>query len=146
MIKNILKEELEIMSYTDLTYHILKEEKKTMKTPEIFKAICQLLDYSDEYFVDNVGDYYTSLVLDKRFVLLENNEWDIRDNHSISLVLDDVEDEEETEDEETDEEEEFPTDDLEEILEDEVDDLDDLDEEDELEGLNIIPDEELEDN
>ena len=142
MLKDMLKEELEIMSYTDLTYKVLKENKNSMKTPEIFKKICNLLDYSDEYFMDNVGDYYTSLVIDKRFVLLENNEWDLRDNHSVPLTLDDEEEEEEIVDEE-EEEEEILESEEEEIFEDEADDLD---EDDDLEGLNIVPDEELEDN
>ena len=42
------KDELELYSYTDLASMILKEEKKSLTTPEIFKKICTLLDLSDE--------------------------------------------------------------------------------------------------
>lgn len=129
-------EELELMSLTDLTYMILKENKKSMNTPTLFREICNLLDYSDEQYASKIGDYYTSLNIDKRFILLENNEWDISDNHSIEIVMDeeDEEETEEVEDEEIEDEEES----IDEILED--DDIDD-----ELEDLSIIDDEEDED-
>ena len=122
--------ELELMSYADLTYAILKEEKKPMNTPTIFKKICDLLEYSEDEFSSKIGDYYTSLTLDKRFVLLDNNEWDIRDNYSIKLEMDD-EDEEEEEIEEEEEVEEKPEDgdtiyDDENDIADDDDDIDDL--------------------
>ena len=136
-IKDMPIEELELMSLTDLTYMILKENKKSMNTPTLFREICNLLDYSDEQYASKIGDYYTSLNIDKRFVLLENNEWDISDNHSIEIVIDE-EDEEETEEVEDEEIEEVEEENIDEILED--NDIDD-----ELEDLSIIDDEEDED-
>ena len=104
-LNNLSQEELELMSYTDLTYMMLKETKKTMNTPTIFKEICKLLDLSDSAYEDKIGDYYTSLTMDKRFVMLENGEWDIRDNRSVEIVMD--EDDEEDEEVEEEEEEEI---------------------------------------
>ena len=132
-IKDMPIEELELMSLTDLTYMILKENKKPMNTPSLFKEICELLDYSNSEYASKIGDYYTSLNIDKRFVLLDSNEWDIRDNHSVEIVID--EDEEETEEEEVEEEEEETI--------DEMIDSDDL--EDELEDLSIIDEDEEDD-
>ena len=136
-IKDMAIEELELMSFTDITYMILKEKKKTMNTADLFKEISKLLDLSESDFASKIGDYYTSLNIDKRFVLLENNEWDIRDNHSVEIVMDDDDEEEEVEEveEETEEEEEENIDDL-------VDD-DDLEDND-LEDLSIIDDDEEE--
>ena len=90
----------------------------------------------------NEGDFYTSLTIDKRFVLLDNNEWDIRDNHSIKVELDDEEDEEEIEE----------TEEVEEIIEEEIesddtiyDDENDItDDDDDMDDLSIITDEEEE--
>lgn len=130
-LKNLSQEELELMSYTDLTYMMLKENKKRMNTPTIFKEICNLLGLSDSEYEDKIGDYYTSLTTDKRFVMLDNNEWDIRDNHSVEIVLDE-EDEDDTDDEEIDETEE---DEIEEEKESEdtlYDDESDIDDDDEL--------------
>lgn len=96
-LKNISPEELELMSYTDITYMMLKESKKAMNTPTLFKEICNMLDLSESTFEDKIGDYYTSLTMDKRFVMLDNNEWDIRDNHSVEIVMDDEDEDEEVE-------------------------------------------------
>lgn len=144
-LKEMTKEELEVLSYTDLTYMLLKENKKTMTTPAIFKLICDLLDYTDDDYASKIGDYYTSLTIDKRFVLLDNAEWDIRDNHKIDIVVDDDEDEDESlesdEEDNDDIEENDDIDDAEDI--DAIaDDLDDTD--DDLEDLAIIDDEEVE--
>lgn len=132
-------EELELMSYTDLTYLILKENKKAMNTPTIFKKICDLLEYTDEDYTSKIGDYYTSVTLDKRFVLLDTNEWDIRDNHSVQIVLDDEEEDEDIEITEDDEEEEELPDDT--IYDDETDIVDD---DDDIDDLTIISEDEIE--
>ncbi len=141
-LKQMSKEELELLSYTDLTYMILKENKKSMNTPTIFKKICDLLGYSDEEYSAKIGDYYTSLTIDKRFVLLDNAEWDLRDHHSIEIVIDDEEDDESDMVEEEDDIEAEP----EEIDEDDIDDIDEEDPEDtsDIEELSIIADEEIE--
>ena len=104
MLKNMKLEELEILSYADLTELILKEENKTFTTPVIFRKICDLLGYTDEEYTDKIGDYYTSLSTDKRFVFLDNNEWDLREKTPVAIVLDDDEDEEEEIEEEDEEE------------------------------------------
>ncbi len=142
-LKDMTKEELEVLSYTDLTYMLLKENKKTMNTPTLFRLICDLLEYSDEEYAAKIGDYYTSLTIDKRFVLLDNAEWDIRDNHKIELVVDDDEEEmDETEESEEENEEEMDETEEEEDIDSMDDDLDDVD--DDLEDLAIIDDEENE--
>ena len=128
-------EELELLSYTDLTVLILKEEKKAMPTAVLFKKICDLLDYSESTFEDKIGDYYTSLTIDKRFVLV-GNEWDLRDNHSIEIVIDDEEEEEPEELEET--EEEIEDDSIETAIDDE-----DLDLDDDMDDLSIVSEDEL---
>ena len=142
-LKNLTQEELELMSYTDITYMMLKENKKTMNTPKMFKEICKLLDLSDAAYEDKIGDYYTSLTMDKRFVMLDNNEWDIRDNHSVEIILDE-EDEDDTDDEEI---EDNVEDEIEEEKESEdtlYDDESDIDDDDEL--PIIEPDEELDED
>lgn len=136
------KEELELHSYTDLTEMILKENAKAMNTPSIFKRICELLELSDEEYANKIGDYYTSLTTDKRFLLLDSAEWDLKDRHKVEIVLDEEdEDEEELED---NSEEEIEQEEIEENIDDENED-NDLDEDDEIGDLSIVTDEELED-
>lgn len=141
-IKDMNIEDLELMSYTDISYKLLKENKKTMSTPELFKVICDLLDYSNSQYENKIGDFYTSLALDKRFVLVDNA-WDICDNHSIEVEDEDEEDEEEIEPEEIEEsiEDDYSDDDFEDSLEDEEmdEELEELGEVD----LTIISEDEL---
>ena len=70
-LKNMSREEIEMMSYTDLTYIILKDNKKPMNTADLFKKICELLDFGEDEFNAKIGDYYTSLTIDKRFYMLD---------------------------------------------------------------------------
>ena len=149
-LKNMKLEELELLSYTDLTYKILKEEKQPMITSIIFHKICDLLGYSEEDFSEKIGDYYTSLTIDKRFVMLDNGEWDIRDNHAIEISLDDDDDEEDISSE--DEEDESIDDDevIEETDDENIDsaidddDLDDVD--DDLDDLSVLEEDEIEES
>ena len=127
LLKDMSKEDVELLSYTDLTNLILTENKSSMNTPTIFKKICDLLGYSEEEYMDKIGDFYTSLTIDKRFVLLENHEWDLRERHAVELVLDD---------EDEDDEEALEEENEEEVLDEEVEDDDDLDD------LTVISDEE----
>lgn len=141
-LKNMTKEELELLSYTDLTELILKENKKAMNTPSIFKTICSLLELSDEEYANKIGDYYTSLTTDKRFILLDSAEWDLKDNHKVKIVIDDEEDEDDIEEDDIDE-------DLEQLDEDDEENIDDINEDDDLEDddiedFTIVTDEELE--
>ena len=134
------KDELNLLSYIEIAYRYLKENKVTMKTPNLFREVCNLLGFNDAQYVAKIGDFYTSLTLDKRFIVLDNNEWDLRENHSVELVFDDeevdaVEEEEVEEEEETDEEENAENVAVDPELDDADDDLDDL---------TIISDDEVE--
>ncbi|MDD2435726.1 MAG: DNA-directed RNA polymerase subunit delta [Bacilli bacterium] len=145
-LKDMSKEELNLLSYTDLTECILRENKKPMNTPSIFQLICDLLGYSKEEYTAKIGDYYTTLMTDKRFVLLESSEWDLKDNHIVPL---DIEDEEEIEDIISEEDEEEDEQELDIDNEDDIDSMieDDLDEEeDDFEDLSIVADSELEES
>ena len=144
-LKDMPIEELELLSYTDITYRILKENGKSMTTPVLFKEICDLLEYGESEFDSKIGDYYTSLTMDKRFVMLKNNEWDIRDNHSVEIIIDDEEEDviEEESDEELDDVEE--SEDEEDILDDDtLDDALDDDIDEDMEDLSIIDEDEME--
>lgn len=145
MIKNMPKEELEILSYSDLTELILKEENKPLNTPTIFRKICDILGYDDEEYTNKIGDYYTSLTTDKRFVFLDTNEWDLREKTPVDIVMDEDEDEEEVDDEEMNEENQEETSEYEDEIDTMMEDEDIVDDE-ELDDLSILSDEELEEH
>lgn len=147
-INKMPKEELEKMSHLDIAYNIIKSGKTTLTTVDLLKKLCSLLEYDDGAFETLVGDFYTSLNLDKRFILIDGK-WDLSEKHVVNVVvedeLDEYEDELEEEDNIDDEEEVEMTEDEAvlddaEALEDVEDDLDD-----DMEDLTILDEDELDD-
>lgn len=138
-LKDMTKEEIEALSYTDLTCILLTENKKPMSTAEIFKKICEVLGYSDAEYSEKIGDYYTSLTIDKRFVLLDDAKWDLRKNHAVELKVEDDEEEETEEEIENNEEEEETDEDIETAIDDE-----DIDTDDDLDDLSVLSDDDIE--
>ena len=148
--------DLELMSYTDIAYEIIKEDKKQYNTPTLFKEVCKLLQLSDEEFDEKIGDFFTALSTDKRFIFIDSVNWDLKENHVVKVVVDDgedeitddldVEDEEENEDDEEDDEMDNDDDnDIDEDLEDDYSDeaVDDVDSDD-LDELTILDEDEIE--
>ena len=135
-------EELELLSYTDIAYELLKLDKKSKKTNDVFKEVCNVLQIREDNMLDMIGDFYTTLTTDKRFILLDTAEWDLRDAHSVKTIIDDEEDEEADDEEEETEEEPEETED--EAVTDNIEDFDDQDDDmDDLEDLAIVSEEEM---
>lgn len=87
------KEDLELLSFTDIAYEILKKEKTSKSTVEIFRTISELLELSENEFAAKIGDFYTTLTTDKRFYALADGNWDLKDRHSAKIVIDDEDEE-----------------------------------------------------
>jgi DNA-directed RNA polymerase delta subunit len=148
-IYKIDKSELELLSYNDIAYQIIKQGKKSKTTVDLFREICDLLEISEE-FENLIADFFTSLTTDKRFILLNSTNWDLRENHVVNIVVDESEEEYDEIPEEI-EEDNVSTDDDYDFDEDIVDDLsddlsdDDSDDDSDIEDLKIISeDDELE--
>lgn len=135
-IRQMSLEELELLSYTDIAYELLKLDKKPKTTRDLFKEVCDLLQISEDNMFEMIGDFYTTLTTDKRFILLDSAEWDLKEAHSVKTIIDD-EDDEEGEEEETEEEED-------EAVSNDEEDFDDIDDEiDDLEDLVVVTEEEM---
>lgn len=143
-IKDMSKEELELLSNKDITNFLL-EEKARQNTAELFTQIIALLDLPKSTFDNKIGDYFTSLTTDKRFLLLEDGTWDLRSRHTADKVAKvDTED-----DEDEDLEELSDNEDIEEEEEDSFDSMDDDDDnfddsDDDFKDLVVLDENELE--
>lgn len=140
------KLDLELMSYCDIAYEIIKEDKKQYNTPNLFKEICKLLDLSEDEFESKIGDFFTALSTDQRFIFIDSTNWDLKENHVVKVVVDEGEDDipEEAETEEDEEEIDDDSDnDIEEDIEDDYSDDDDIPEDD-LEDLTIMDEDDIE--
>ena len=141
-LKKMKKDELELLSNKDIAYMILEENNKKMNTADLFKKLIKLLELPDSVFESKIADFYTALSTDKRFILLDNGKWDLRNNHTSDKVI------KISDDEEDDEDEEIENDKQEEIEEDSFDDSENEDYDDEtneeLKDLVVIDEDELE--
>lgn len=138
--------ELELLPYTSIAKMYLEENKTTKNTADLFREVCNLLQLSEDEYVDNIADFFESLTTSKEFILLDDGKWDLKSNHKVKVIIDDIEDE--TLEEENDEED---INDLEGQMEEEnIDDIidddsfidDDVD--DDLADLTIVDEDELE--
>ncbi len=138
-LKKLKKEDLELLSNKDIT-NLLLEEKGAQNTADLFKEIIKLLELPSSVFDQKIGDYYTSLTTDKRFILLENGTWDLRSRHTSDKLIKIVDEEEEEEIEETKDEVEEET-----VNYDNIDSDDDIDDtNDDLKDLVVLDEDELE--
>lgn len=143
-LKKMTRDELEKLSHLDIAYYIIKNSNKKYSTIDLLKKVCELLEYEENAFENLIGDFYTSLNLDKRFLLIDGK-WDLTENHSVKMIVDDegdddidsYEDMDEDDDEVTEIEDEAVLDDAE-ALEDVEDDLDD-----DMDDLTILTEEEM---
>ena len=145
-LKNMKKDELELLSNKDIAFMILEEGKKKINTADLFKKIIKLLELPESTFESKIVDFYTALATDKRFILLDNGKWDLRSNHTSDKVVkitDEDDDEEEDIEKPEDENEDEDEDDGEDSFDDTEDDDYDDDTNEELKDLVIIDEDEL---
>ena len=142
-LKDMTKEDLELLNYKDITYLILESRKTTLNTADLFKKIMKLLELPESTFEAKVADYYTSLSTDKRFILLKNGTWDLRNRQTSDKVLKAATEEDEEDDEEEEEVEVEEEEDDSENYDDQEEEYDD-DTNEELKDLVIIDEDELE--
>ena len=133
------KEELELLSYTDIAKLYLEENKKTLNTASLFKEICNLLSLSESEYSEKITDFFQSLTTSKDFILLPSGEWDLKSKHSVKVAMDELYEEN------SDEEEDYDVEPEEMTEEDEFNSIDDEEDyaDDDLSDLTILTEDEL---
>lgn len=140
-VRDMNKDDLELLSNKDIT-NLLLEEKGCQNTAELFQQIIKLLDLPKSTFDNKIGDYFTSLTTDKRFLMLEDGTWDLRSRHNASKIVKIIEEDDELE--EVGNDEDINGDDVEDfdLDSDDEDSYDDTD--DDLKDLVVLDEDELE--
>ena len=137
-LKQIPKEELELMGYDDIALLILQESGKKMKLRDIFAKVINILGLPEETIDEELMEFFELMSTNKKFVMLDKGYWDLQSRHKLDLVFDMEEDDEELENEEEDNiEEETEEDD--DIFYDKDDETDDV-AEDDLADLVVVDD------
>ena len=140
-LKEMKKQDLELLTYDEIAYKILEETKKKKKINELFKEVCDLLELSEDDYLNQIAEFFETLTTNQKFIMLENGFWDLRARHSSKIVIEEDEDEFEEAPIEDDIIEEEPE---KEYYDD--DDIEDDTPEDDLKDLVVIDDLEDEEN
>lgn len=144
-LKKLSLEELEQMTYGEITELILTEKGTKMKIVDIFKKICKLLNMSDAEFEAKIADFFELVSTDKKFIILDKGYCDLRRKHTPKVVIEDeeIDDVEVDADEEEVDESKETDDNQEDIFYDNSSEEDDVDtDDDELDDFLIVDDEE----
>lgn len=140
--EELKKENIENLSYKDIANLIVEQSGKGLNTLELFTKIVELLELPKSTIDNKIGDFYTSLTTDKRFVLIDGL-WDLRCRHTSDKVIVKLDEEEEEIDEENLEDDEID-DEIEEDSYDSGDNDDDtFGDTDDLSDLVVIDEEDL---
>ena len=140
-LKDISREELEMMGYAELAEIVLNENKKKMKIADIFKKICKALGLTDAEYEDRISEFFEIVSTNKLFTILPQGYCDLKTRHNTKVIMDDEEEEividEDIENEEVEEEE-----DTEDIFYDDTED-DDIPDDDLQDFVVVDEDEEV---
>ena len=136
-LKDIPKDELELMGYDDIALLVLQENGKKMQLKDIFTKVCQSLELPESVVDEQIMDFFEQLSINKKFTMLDNGYWDLQTRHNLDIVFEDDDDEDSVD--AVIEEPEESTDDDEDIFYDKDDETDDV-ADDDLADLVVVDD------
>jgi DNA-directed RNA polymerase subunit delta len=157
---NLSKEEVSEMAYIEIANVLLIEKKEAIDFKVMMDKIQKLLGLTDEEVSAKMGQFYTDLNVDGRFISIGDNRWGLKGWYPVEQVeeetvpaskvkkkkkgkkaiVDDFDDEDEVLD--FDDLDDFDDDDDEDdSLIDDFDDIDDLDDDEDDDDEDLIEDE-----
>jgi len=79
-------------SMLELAYEYFNSKTKAVTFKQIWAYVVKQKGFSEEEANKKVSSFYTSLLLDGRFVTLGENKWDLRSRHTFDKVHIDMRD------------------------------------------------------
>ncbi len=73
-------------SNLDVAFDLLLSRKEAVSFKEIWEEVCRVQGYDEAYAAHLIGQFYTNLSVDGRFVTLGENTWDLRLRHTFDKV------------------------------------------------------------
>ena len=85
-------------SMTEVAYKTLNIKRSGQSFADLWKEVCVTLEYNESQSIDKLSKFYNDIMLDSRFVLL-NNKWHLRKRRKYdeihidtsAIILEDVE-------------------------------------------------------
>lgn len=79
-------------SMVEVGYELLVKKQGPQKFNKFWGEVSEVLGLEESEAETYISDFYTNLSLDERFVLLEDNTWDLRDRQCFDKVHIDMND------------------------------------------------------
>lgn len=96
-------------SLIEIAYEFVSAHQESVNFKDIWEYVKKEANLSEEAANAKVGQFFTNMMLDGRFITLGENEWDLRERHSFDKVhidMKDVYSDVQTSDDDIEEEEE----------------------------------------
>ena len=77
-------------SNVDIAYDIVSANGSPITFADLWAKLCEVNNYTEQEATRKIGSFYTSLLLDGRFVNLGDNKWDLRSRYKFDKVTLDV--------------------------------------------------------
>lgn len=71
-------------SMRDVAFELLSKKKNPVAFNKLWKEVAEVLGLTEEEATARIGTFYTHITLDGRFILLQNNTWDLKSRHCES--------------------------------------------------------------
>lgn len=104
-------------SMLDVAFEVISKAKKPMSFKSLWEKVSKTLKFDEKQAEDNIARFYSQLSIDNRFVMLEENFWDLKERHpyekghidmnEIYLDADDEENEDEDGEEKDEDEDDY---------------------------------------
>ena len=73
-------------SFIEYAYDLVSASKEPVPFKTIWEYVKKAAELSEEVAAKKVGQFYTNMLLDGRFVNLGDNAWDLRERHTYDTV------------------------------------------------------------
>lgn len=73
-------------SMLDVAYNFINESGKEVAFKDLWDNVVSTLQFSEEEAMTKLSKFYSSLMIDGRFVTLGENTWDLRSRHKYEKV------------------------------------------------------------
>lgn len=70
----------------DIAYDVLNNSKVAVVFIELFNNVSEIKGLTQTQKDDKIAQFYTDLSLDGRFVIMEDNKWDLKSRHRLEEV------------------------------------------------------------
>lgn len=77
-------------SNVDIAYDIVSASSTPVTFAELWSKLSEINNYTEQEIVRKISSFYTSLLLDGRFVNLGDNTWDLRSRYTFDKATLDV--------------------------------------------------------